>query len=211
MKIARPLLSVSLALLLGASLMAAKTALEFDNILFDFNDVTAKATGNAKGVGKGGGKEDAPRQVAITLQADDTFSAEISDAPTGGTSTITGSYARKNEFSKKLTLIPDPSDDMTGLQALVDEYAAIIQEELEDEGVTAVVSSLQATKTNIKMSIKTKKKTGTASAKLTGKLTFEGLGSIPEIGVNNVGFKLKANFKAKNSSEVLLADIEADT
>lgn len=207
MKITRVLSSLAIAVALGSTFVAMKTALAFDNILFDFNAINAKANGNAKGVkgAKGGGKLPDGLDIDVTLQASpDTFEAVVNDAPDPDSDTITGTYARKNEFSKKLTLLPDQA----GLDAIVDQYIAQIELETEDEGVTAIVSSLGVTKQNLRLSVKTKKKTGTASGRLSGKLTMEGIGSIPEIGVNNVSFRVKANFKGKSANEVPLSSIE---
>lgn len=192
-----------LVALVAAPLVAMKTAFEFDDVLFDFNEVNTRARGSSPGVGKGGGAEQQPREVDITLQADDTFVAQpmVGTVPDGDP--ITGSYARKNEFSRRLTLIPDAA----GIESLAQRYADVVAEELEDEGVSAIVSDLGLTQQNLRLIVRQQKKQGTATARLRGRLRFSGLGSVPEIGVNNVSFTLRARLRGNSANAVPLASI----
>lgn len=191
MKTSRLLLpALSLALIAGLG-TAAKVAIDLDDVALEFTEIAAKAKAKAKGLGGKGGKDDETHTLDIKFAAGALFNATWDgDEVEPGVGKINGTYERKNEFSKKLTLTVGAD----GIDELTTVYEEFIAEVLAEEGFVAVLG-LQLTDQKNKLGMKVKKKKGEASGKVRLRLKFSGVGSIPELGIINEAFTVLGTLK----------------
>ena len=180
--------------LLVADVALGGPPLDLDGSTWTFASTSVRSKARAQGIGKVKGSS--TENLVVRLLAGNAWEADFD-----GTPFVSGTYTRKHETAKKLTLMVDGASAI----ALASLFEGEVQDAAALEGV-GITLSLTLDQAKLTMSIKPKAKVGTAKAKLKAKFKFSGLASAPGLGVSNAASSVASKLKGV-SATIPLADI----